>query len=135
MEHTTILKNNYINRVAFILNKLKHHYSACLDVTHQGKNHNISRTASRFIQIEKSMIEQLKQHFSGVPLHAVHTPYPEEITNFNDMYQSNLHLIHFLKDSIKHFNNATIVGLLSYWIAGLQVENDEMAKYIHSELH
>lgn len=135
MHHTQSLEYNYIHRIAFILSKLKNHYTACIGITKQGFNHNISRTANRFIKIEKSMIEQINKLFNHVLLHTIHPLYHEKINSFNDMYQSNLNLIHFLKSSLRHFSNKKIVALLSYWVAGLQMENDEMAKHIHGELH
>jgi hypothetical protein len=133
--HNVIDHTNYFHRIELILTKLKVHYDACLTITHKNFNQNISRTANRFITIEKSMINEISSlSNSPVPVET-HQYIPMPINNYSDMYKSNLLLITFLKQNIKKFRSPSVASLLSYWVAGLQVENDEMAKYIHIDWH
>ncbi|CAK2412044.1 hypothetical protein VCRA2113O415_1540001 [Vibrio crassostreae] len=55
---------------------------------------------------------------------------PALIVSYNDMYQSNLSLISYLKNTIRKFNNQHMSAFFSYWVAALQVENDEIAKHL-----
>lgn len=55
---------------------------------------------------------------------------PIVISNYDEMYQSNRQLITYLKNAIGTFNNPKLSSFFSYWVAALQVENDEMAKHL-----
>lgn len=126
---------NYFHRIELILVKLQTHYQACLCVTQKSFNHNVSRTANRFITIERAMINEISDRFIDSVSVDTEDKIFIQINSYSDMYRSNLLLISFLKKSIKKFHSPSITALLSYWVAGLQVENDEMAKHVRAICH
>lgn len=62
--------------------------------------------------------------------HSILSQQSTSIVDYNDMYRSNLSLISYLKNIIRKFNNQHMSSFFSYWVAALQVENDEMAKHL-----
>ena len=120
--------------VGDVLFRLKNHYISCINLIGNRSNGNLFRAASRFMKIEHSMIDEIIRTFNIKETNINSTPMIEEarpvILNYNDMYTSNLNLITFLKNTIKTFNNQHMSSFLSYWVAALQVENDEIAKHL-----
>lgn len=116
-----------------ILCTLKEHYFSCVELVEQKTNGNISRAANRFIKIERSMIKEVNTKFcvDGTDSdHSILSQQSTSIVDYNDMYRSNLSLISYLKNIIRKFNNQHMSSFFSYWVAALQVENDEMAKHL-----
>lgn len=117
--------------VEFVLSHIKAHYSSCADLLSYNSNQNISRSANRFIKIEKSMIDEITKTFShqNDSNLIIQTPI-RKLNNYHDMYKNNVELILFLKVSMKKLNNKSLSAFLSYWVAALQIENDEISKYL-----
>ena len=120
--------------IGHVLFRLKKHYVSCINLVKNRSNGNLFRAANRFMQIEHSMIDEIIRTFNikETNINSTHVieEAPPVILNYNDMYTSNLNLIGFLKNTIKTFNNQHMSSFLSYWVAALQVENDEIAKHL-----
>jgi hypothetical protein len=116
-----------------ILCTLKDHYFSCVDLIEQKAHGNIARAANRFIKVERSLINEVNTKFcinNEVNDNNILSQPPALIVSYNDMYQSNLSLISYLKNTIRKFNNQHMSTFFSYWVAALQVENDEIAKHL-----
>ncbi|UTT87292.1 hypothetical protein LZI70_19925 (plasmid) [Vibrio pelagius] len=120
-------------RIDKILFALKGHYQSCRDLVEYRAHQALSRAASRFLKIERSMINEIKLKISDLnpEIDSSARKYqPIVISNYDEMYQSNRQLITYLKNAIGTFNNPKLSSFFSYWVAALQVENDEMAKHL-----
>ncbi|WP_253817102.1 hypothetical protein [Vibrio coralliilyticus] len=77
------------------------------------------------------MINEIKlkvPNFQSETNHSMQESQLVLMSNYDEMYQSNRQLITYLKSVIGTFNNQKLSSFFSYWVAALQVENDEMAK-------
>ncbi|MEO9654230.1 hypothetical protein [Marinomonas sp.] len=110
-----------------VLEKSVSHYQACMGLGDLHESQRISRAASRFIKTEKSMIRDINVK---IGIECPQLPCSDKIKNYSSMYAYNSRLISFIKSKIKQNLDIKVITLLSYWVAALQIENDEMAKYL-----
>lgn len=131
-------KDNYsgdnvqFNGINQLLLTLSVHYLSCTKFIADKRYGNIARVAQRFIKIEGSMINKVSTKFdrqTDLQRQQGECHYPV-ISNYTDMYQRNIALISYLKSTIKQFDSHQLAAFFSYWVAALQVENDEMAKHL-----
>lgn len=125
-------ENVQFSSINQLLLTLSAHHVSCTKFIADKHYGNIARIAQRFIKIEGSMINKVSTKFfrqTEVQLQQGDLHYPV-ISNYIDMHQRNIDLISYLKSTIKQFNNHQLAAFFSYWVAALQVENDEMAKHL-----
>ncbi|WP_257145776.1 hypothetical protein [Vibrio sp. ES.051] len=53
-----------------------------------------------------------------------------ELGNYKEMHFMNKQLLNNLKTLLKAIDDANLTALVSYWLAALQVENDELEKQL-----
>ncbi|ELZ1261973.1 hypothetical protein SPN99_004215 [Vibrio fluvialis] len=119
-----------IDRILFAL---KEHYQSCCQLVEYRTHQTLSRAASRFLKVERSMINEIKIKVLDLKTENNHSMQESQsvvISSYDEMYQSNRQLITYLKSAIGTFNNQKLSLFFSYWVAALQVENDEMAKHL-----
>ncbi|MCL1067518.1 hypothetical protein L2735_11985 [Shewanella olleyana] len=136
-----LIKNNSVETIQYkgvdkLISSLKKHYLACLYLINKKDHENISRAAKRFVKIEHSMINEVNRKFNieePIQNHLNVAQPLATISNYHEMYHSNVKLIAFLKSTIRQFNNCHMASFLSYWVAALQLENDEMEKHLKTK--
>ena len=124
--------HSQLSQVVFAM---QYHYQSCSSVLESAPNEKQNRAAERFLQLEHKAIkalakvvmvesmptqEQLKQ--GNFTLSPVHT--------FEDMYLANERLLANIKFKFKAILNERLSSVLSYWLAALQVEHDDLAKHL-----
>lgn len=124
-----ILMNNH-QEITDIIHRLSVHYHACLALIDHNMHYNLDRSAVRFTQIEKAMLDKLAPFKAerGHNSHPRQTVAP--FASHDEMFQANRALITFLKRRLSAIDNNDVCSFLSYWVAALQMENDEMANYL-----
>ncbi|KIT32494.1 hypothetical protein H323_14865 [Vibrio parahaemolyticus VP766] len=50
--------------------------------------------------------------------------------NYKEMHFMNAQLLSELKQLLRELDDANLTALISYWVAALQVENDELEKHL-----
>lgn len=121
-------------RIHELLVRMVHHYQKCLPLVEPHSHQNISRSAYRFVKIEKVMIKKMAELFldhNGEDFMTQHTR--NTITLLDDysaMHGLNTRMLRELKQCLRSLDNTHLAAALSYWVAALQVENDELGKYI-----
>lgn len=126
-----ILMNNH-QEITDIIEKLNHHYLASINLANNNLHSSLDRSVNRFRQVEKSMLDKLAP-FESYRRETDAGQSGNRVTPFAShevMYQANLSLVTFLKHKLAAIENDDIRSFLSYWVAALQMENDEMAKYL-----
>ncbi|SJN59210.1 hypothetical protein RND59_00205 [Vibrio ruber] len=118
-----------------LLVKIAHHRQRCLPLVDAHSHQNIDRSASRFVKIEKVMLNKIANLFfdqNGDDFIAEHTNKTDiaTISHYQEMHFMNAQLLRELKQLLRELDDANLAMLLSYWIAALQVENDELEKYL-----
>jgi hypothetical protein len=117
--------------IGYVLFRLKKHYLSCVDLIKYNAYGNINRAANRFIKVERAMINEMSKIFNIDQSKSINLEQENVIIdNYGDMHESNLQLIMVLKETMRKFNNREVSAFLSYWVAALQVENDELAKHL-----
>ncbi|WP_038180855.1 hypothetical protein [Vibrio rhizosphaerae] len=122
-------------RVRELLVKIAHHRQTCLPLVDPHSHQNIDRSAYRFVKIEKVMIKKIAALFfdqDGDDFIAEHTHKHDIATpnNYQEMHFMNAQLLRELKQRLRELDDTNLATLLSYWIAALQVESDELEKYL-----
>lgn len=119
------------DRVDKLMDQLILHYDKSLPLTQYNTNQSITRAANRFLMIEKAIIDKMialyfpqsietvLQH-KRAHLNAVH------IDNYRMLHQENSALLMTLKLFIRETIDPSLKNLLAYWVAALQIENDEI---------
>lgn len=125
--------NNH-QEITDIIDRLTEHYHACLALIDHDMHYNLDRSAVRFTQLEKSMLTKLApfapESSGGSARQGQQTG--RTFASHQEMFQANCKLINFLKRRLSAIDNHDICSFLSYWVAALQMENDEMACYLPS---
>ncbi|WP_172564411.1 hypothetical protein [Vibrio navarrensis] len=131
--HNRTLDATHHQSIDRILFALKEHYQSCCQLVEYRTHQTLSRAASRFLKVERSMINEIKIKVLDLKTennHSMQESPSVVISSYDEMYQSNRQLITYLKSAIGTFNNQKLSSFFSYWVAALQVENDEMAKHL-----
>jgi hypothetical protein len=119
------------NELIEIIVRVRAHYDSCLVVINKRFNENVARSALKFAKVEKSMLSKLEVFFDNDE--SIKEASDKQKVNFKtypEMYENNIRLIEFLKLKIKEIKHEEVCTLLSYWVAALQMENDDMKKYL-----
>ncbi|CAE6879308.1 hypothetical protein ACN5SO_001119 [Vibrio parahaemolyticus] len=122
-------------RVRELLIKMAHHRQTCLPLVDPHSHMNIARSAYRFVKIEKVMIKKMVDLFfdqNGDDFIAEHANKTGLATlgNYKEMHFMNAQLLSELKQLLRELDDANLTALISYWVAALQVENDELEKHL-----
>ncbi|ASA54824.1 hypothetical protein [Vibrio gazogenes] len=120
-------------RVRALLKKIANHRQTCLPLVDPHSHQNIDRSASRFVKIEKVMISKIADLLfdqSGDDFIAEQTNKTNvtALSNYQEMHFMNAQLLRELKQQLNDLDDTRLATLISYWIAALQVENDELEK-------
>ncbi len=119
-----------------VLNLLKYHHQQCYFLINQQLDHAVKRALSRFIRVEQQAIyslanfvkkEDLKQDVMNHAKVSIGAARP----SIETLLAENSHLMDALKHALKAVNEPALVQLLSYWLAALQIEHDELVQQIH----
>lgn len=118
-----------------LLVKVAHHRQTCLPLVDPHSHMNLARAAYRFVKVEKVMIKKMAELLfdkNGDDIIAEHASKSGIATlgNYKEMHFMNTQLLSELKQLIKDLDDANLAALISYWVAALQVENDELEKYL-----
>lgn len=122
-------------RIRALLIKIAHHRQMCLPIVDPHSHMNIGRSAYRFVKIEKVMIKKIAGLFFERDGEDFITE-PENQTgvktpgNYKEMHVMNAHLLNELKQELRGMDDTNLAALISYWVAALQVENDELENYV-----
>lgn len=123
-------------RVRELLIKMAHHRQTCLPLVDPHSHMNIARSAYRFVKIEKSDDQKKWSIYffdqSGDDFIAEHANKTGIATlgNYKEMHFMNAQLLSELKQLLRELDDANLTALISYWVAALQVENDELEKHL-----
>ncbi|GGB11973.1 hypothetical protein [Agarivorans gilvus] len=121
-----------------VINLLRDHYQRCLSLIHQPLEHAVRRALERLIRVEQKAIcslanfvkkEDLKQDIIKQSSASVRLVEPST----DALLQENLALIEALKLQLQALQQPALIQLLSYWLAALQIEHDELAKHIQAQ--
>ncbi|MFH0240367.1 hypothetical protein [Vibrio alginolyticus] len=123
------------NRVRELLVKMTHHRQTCLPLVSPQSHMTLARAAYRFVKIEKVMIKKMAKLFfdqDGEQFIAENaTEYGvAELGNYKEMHFMNKLLLDDLKALLRAIDDTNLTALVSYWLAALQVENDEIEKHL-----
>jgi hypothetical protein len=121
-----------------VINLLRDHHQRCLSLIHQPLEHAVRRALERLIRVERKAIcslanfvkkEDLKQDIINQSSASIRLVEPST----DALLQENLALIEALKLQLQALQQPTLIQLLSYWLAALQIEHDELAKHIQAQ--
>ncbi|KIT55207.1 hypothetical protein H334_20375 [Vibrio parahaemolyticus 901128] len=118
-------------RVRELLIKMAHHRQTCLPLVDPHSHMNIARSAYRFVKIEKVIFAR-PLATAGDDFIAEHANKTGVATlgNYKEMHFMNAQLLIELKQLLRELDDANLTALISYWVAALQVENDELEKHL-----
>jgi len=121
-----------------VINLLRDHHQRCLRLIHQPLEHAVRRALERLIRVERKAIcslanfvkkEDLKQDIINQSSASIRLVEPST----DALLQENLALIEALKLQLQALQQPALIQLLSYWLAALQMEHDELAKHIQAQ--
>ncbi len=123
------------NRVRELLVKMAHHQQRCVSLVHASSHRMLARSAHRFVKIEKVMIKKMAMVFldqDGEPLikEAACKQRLASFADYTEMHAMNKRLLDEVKSLLKTIDDTHLTALVSYWLAALQVENDELQKHL-----
>lgn len=124
-----------MNRVRELLVKMIHHRQRCEALIYAQSHRTLARSAYRFVKIEKVMIQKMAMLLfkqDGEQFITAHnTGYDViEFDDYNEMHAMNKSMLKDIKSLIKTTGDTNLTALVSYWLAALQIENDEMHKHL-----
>lgn len=118
-----------------VLNRLRQHHHLCFRFSCQPLAQAVRRPLERFLRVEQKAIfslanflmkEDLKQDF----LNLEKAKLQAEVASPVVLLQENQRLMNGLKQSLSRIHEPQLLRLLSYWLAALQIEHDELAQHI-----
>lgn len=114
-----------------IIKTLNRHYDSSLHLIDQSGYDSLSRSVSRFMTLEKSLLRQLAI-FEGWESHqrSVAGTHACAFESYGQMQQENTYLIKYLIRRMGRIENTAACSILSYWVAAMQIENDEIARHL-----
>lgn len=125
------------SQLDIIEQRLALHCAMCRDSFLHIKHTPIGSSIERLIQLEKALFRHL-MHSSdwGVELEGHLLPHDEAIHggkkyhNMNEFIQHTESIIGELKHTLLTVDNANVSKTLSYWLAAIQIEFDQINNYI-----
>ncbi|MGO1297616.1 MAG: hypothetical protein ACTMIA_09950 [Vibrio sp.] len=123
------------NRVRELLVKMAHHRQRCVPLVHAQSHITLARSAQRFVKIEKVMIKKMAMLFFEQDGETFITANSmgygtAEFGDYQEMHAMNKWMLNDVKLLLKTIDDTNLTALVSYWLAALQIENDEMQKHL-----
>lgn len=122
-------------QISQLLIQSLHHYQASLSLLQHQANSSVTRAAYRFLRIESSMLNKISHIYFDKELDDFIKHYQVDLSvkpvkSYQDFFAKNCELLTQLKGLIRQIDFPEFKVQVSYWIAALQMENDEIRKHI-----
>lgn len=112
-----------------IITTLEKHYYSSRNLINNSGYDTVSRAVSRFITLEKSLLRQLMLlEFDRAFQEKRAADYRDSFENYAEMLRANTELVKYLTKRTAAITDEAASSILSYWVAAMQIENDELAR-------
>lgn len=123
-----------------MLTSIIHHHARSLTLLKKRPNNALTRSAHRFVVVEQALMnrvakllfKQKSQQVLSRLAHAQrsHSKDDQSFDDYQHMYHANTQLIIALRTHLREITDRSLTLQISYWVAAMQMENDEIEKQI-----